>query len=192
MKYKRNVTKFHNTLVAVTLLIIVRVTAASGQEGTEAVDERQVQSIGLQEFLNRLKEEHPLFEKEKLTSEIFQSEQRRIVGAQDWNFASSLGYFSEEPVINFSGPDKTVGGSFSGGIEKIFWGTGSRLSTTVTTTSLKFTLPAEFGSFPTDYYQSQVALTYLHPLMKNRKGFLNRLQYNLIQFDIDASDIKIS
>lgn len=106
MKYKRNVTKFHNTLVAVTLLIIVRVTAASGQEGTEAVDERQVQSIGLQEFLNRLKEEHPLFEKEKLTSEIFQSEQRRIVGAQDWNFASSLGYFSEEPVINFSGPIK--------------------------------------------------------------------------------------
>ncbi|MCH8288959.1 MAG: TolC family protein, partial [Candidatus Marinimicrobia bacterium] len=191
MKYKRNVSKFHNRLVAVALLIMVGVTVAYGQESTVASDELQAQSIGLQEFLNQLKEKHPLFEKEKLTSEIFRTEQKSLAGVQDWNFATSIGYFSKEPVINFSGPDKTIGGSFNGGIEKIFWRTGGRLSTTLTTTSLKFTLPdlPEFAAFPTDWYQSEVALTYIHPLMKNRKGFLDRLQYNLMQFDIDASEI---
>ena len=189
MKYKRNVSKFHNRLVAVALLIMVRVTAAYGQESTEAADELQAQSIGLQEFLNQLKEKHPLFEKEKLTSEIFQTEQRSLAGAQDWNFTSSIGYFSEEPVISFASPTKTSGGSLSGGLEKTFWGTGARLSTTITTTSLKFALPMGFDAIPTDNYQSEIALTYIHPLMKNRKGFLDRLQYNLKQFDIDASEI---
>ena len=120
MKYKRNVSKFYNRLVAVTLLIIIRVTAAYGQESTEAADELQARSIGLQEFLNQLKEKHPLFEKEKLTSEIFRSRQQSLAGAQDWNFTSSIGYFSEEPVISFASPTKTSGGSLSGGLEKTF------------------------------------------------------------------------
>ena len=169
--------------------LILLFALMSNSTGVNAQESEISQTVTLTEFLNQLKNEHPLFTKENLTSEIFRARQQSLTGAQDWNFASSLGYFSNEPVINFSGPDKTVGGSFNGGIVKTFWGTGGRLSTTITTTSLSFTLPASFGAFPTDFYQSEVALTYIHPLMKNRKGFLDRLQYNLMQFDIDATEI---
>ena len=169
--------------------LILLFALMSNSTGVNAQESEISQTVTLTEFLNQLKNEHPLFTKENLTSEIFRARQQSLTGAQDWNFASSLGYFSNEPVINFSGPDKTVGGTFNSGIVKTFWGTGGRLSTTITTTSLSFTLPASFGAFPTDFYQSEVALTYIHPLMKNRKGFLDRLQYNLMQFDIDATEI---
>ncbi|MCH7886601.1 MAG: TolC family protein [Candidatus Marinimicrobia bacterium] len=179
-----------NSAVQIPTLILL-FALVSNASIANAQETESLQSVTLTEFLSQLKNEHPLFTKENLTSEIFRTRQQSLAGVQDWNFATSLGYFSQEPVINFSGPDKTVGGSFNSGIEKIFWGTGGRLSTTLTTTSLKFTLPdlPEFAAFPTDWYQSEIALTYIHPLMKNRRGFLDRLQYNLMQFDIDASEI---
>ena len=169
--------------------LILLFALMSNSTGVNAQESEISQTVTLTEFLNQLKNEHPLFTKENLTSEIFRARQQSLTGAQDWNFASSLGYFSNEPVISFASPSKTSGTSFSGGLEKTFWGTGGRLSTTITTTSLKFALPMGFEGIPTDNYQSEMALTYIHPLMKNRKGFLDRLQYNLMQFDIDATEI---
>ncbi|TFB10071.1 TolC family protein [Candidatus Marinimicrobia bacterium MT.SAG.3] len=169
--------------------LILLFALMSNSTGANAQESEISQTVTLTEFLNQLKTEHPLFTKEDLTSEIFRSRQQSLAGAQDWNLVSSLGYFSEEPVISFASPSKTSGTSFSGGLEKTFWGTGGRLSTTITTTSLKFALPMGFDAIPSDNYQSEMALTYIHPLMKNRKGFLDRLQYNLMQFDINASEI---
>ena len=177
-----------NSAVQIPTLILL-FALVSNASIANAQESEILETITLTEFLSQLKNEHPLFTKENLTSEIFRTRQQSLTGAQDWNFASSIGYFSDEPVISFASPTKTSGGSLSGGLEKTFWGTGARLSTTITTTSLKFVLPIGFDAIPTDYYQSEVALTYIHPLMKNRKGFLDRLQYNLMQFDIDASEI---
>jgi len=169
--------------------LILLFALMSNSTGVSAQESEIMQTVTLTEFLSQLKNEHPLFTKERLTSEIFRTRQQSLAGAQDWTLVSSVGYFSEEPVISFASPSKTSGGSFSGGLEKTFWGTGARLSTTITTTSLKFALPMGFDAIPSDNYQSEMALTYIHPLMKNRKGFLDRLQYNLMQFDIDVSEI---
>ncbi len=177
-----------NSVVQIPTLILLFVLVSNASIAN-AQESESLQSVTLTEFLSKLKTEHPLFTKENLASEIFRSRQQSLAGAQDWNFASSIGYFSDEPVISFASPEKTSGTSFSGGLEKTFWGTGGRLSTTITTTSLKFALPMGFDAIPSDNYQSEMALTYIHPLMKNRKGFLDRLQYNLMQFDIDATEI---
>ena len=183
MKFKEVKPVFQIPTLILLFALMSNSTLASAQES------EILETITLTEFLSQLKNEHPLFTKERLTSEIFRTRQQSLAGAQDWNLVSSVGYFSEEPVISFASPSKTSGGSFSGGLEKTFWGTGGRLSTTITTTSLKFALPMGFDAIPSDNYQSEVALTYIHPLMKNRKGFLDRLQYNLMQFDIDVSEI---
>ena len=183
MKFKEVKPVFRIRTLILLFALMSNSTLANAQES------EILETITLTEFLSQLKNEHPLFTKERLTSEIFRTRQQSLAGAQDWNLVSSVGYFSEEPVISFASPSKTSGGSFSGGLEKTFWGTGGRLSTTITTTSLKFALPMGFDAIPSDNYQSEVALTYIHPLMKNRKGFLDRLQYNLMQFDIDVSEI---
>ncbi|MCH8299351.1 MAG: hypothetical protein IIC39_02265, partial [Candidatus Marinimicrobia bacterium] len=183
MKFKEVKPVFQIRTLILLFALMSNSTLANAQES------EILETITLTEFLSQLKNEHPLFTKERLTSEIFRARQQSLAGAQDWNLVSSVGYFSEEPVISFASPLKTSGTSFSGGLEKTFWGTGGRLSTTITTTSLKFALPMGFDAIPSDNYQSEMALTYIHPLMKNRKGFLDRLQYNLMQFDIDATEI---
>ena len=183
MKFKEVKPVFRIPTLILLFALMSNSTIANGQES------EILETITLTEFLSQLKNEHPLFTKENLTAEIFRTRQQSLAGAQDWHLASSVSYFSEEPVISFASPSKTSGTSFSGGLEKTFWGTGGRLSTTITTTSLKFALPMGFDAIPSDNYQSEMALTYIHPLMKNRKGFLDRLQYNLMQFDIDATEI---
>ena len=158
MKVKALNSAFQIPTLILLFALVSNASIANAQES------ESLQTVTLTEFLSQLKNEHPLFTKENLTAEIFRTRQQSLAGAQDWNFASSIGYFSDEPVINFSGPDKTVGGMFNSGIEKVFWSTGGRLSTTLTTTRLSFTMPASFGNFPKDFYQRQVALTYIHPI----------------------------
>ncbi|MEE9553873.1 MAG: TolC family protein [candidate division Zixibacteria bacterium] len=43
---------------------------------------------------------------------------------------------------------------------------------------------------PNLYYQDQFTLAYVHPLLQNRNGFLDRFQYELKRFDIDFSEIQ--
>jgi outer membrane protein TolC len=48
-----------------------------------------------------------------------------------------------------------------------------------------------FETGPSKYYQNILAVTYTHPLLKNRGGFLDRLQYDLKQFDIDFLEVQV-
>lgn len=147
--------------------------------------------LSLNKYLNLLKERHPFFVKERLKPEIEKEKQSGFTGTKDWKVVSSFGLSTQEPAINFSGPDRTDALSFTGGVEKTFWATGGRLSASFSSTSLSFKLPTlpEFAGFPTNWYQSQFDLTYIHPILKNRSGFLDKLQHNLQQFDVDISEV---
>lgn len=146
------------------------------------------QTITLEEFLEQLKKEHPLFEKERITAQLERLEQNGYLGEQDWNLLSSITYSHEEPAIAFMGAEETDAFSLNSGIEKVFWKTGSRFSTSFTTSKVNMEIDPLYG-FPGSYYQSEFAITYIQPLWKNRSGFLNRLKYNLKQFDIDFSEV---
>lgn len=152
----------------------------------------QAQMITLDEFLNQLKQVHPLFEKERLTAQIEKEEQNSFLGDQDWNVFSSVNFLHEEPAIAFSGPERTNALSVNGGVERVFWKTGGRLSASFSASRADIKLDPAFASFgfPNTFYQNELAVTYVHPLLKNRNGFLDRLQYDLKQFDIDFSDVQ--
>ncbi len=151
----------------------------------------RAQTVTREAFLDRLKEVHPLFEKEELTARIESEDQSSLLGAEDWNVFSSLYYSHEEPTITFSGPDKTDAVAFEGGMERAFWSTGGRLSASYSTSVASIELPPVFGEFPIPdrIYQNRFAVTYTHPLMRNKRGFLDRLQYDLKQYDIDFSEV---
>lgn len=42
---------------------------------------------------------------------------------------------------------------------------------------------------PDSYYQNQIGISYTYPLMQNRGGFLDRLGYDLKEYDADYSEI---
>ena len=176
---------FRSIQVIICFSFITSVTADSINA------QENYKSITLNEYLNQLKEKHPFFVKENLRPEIAKEILSGLTGAEDWKVVSSLGFSTQEPAINFSGPDRTDALSFTGGFEKTFWATGGRLSASFSSTSLNFTLPAlpEFSTFPTEWFQSQFDLTYIHPILKNRSGFLDKLQHNLQKFDVDISEV---
>lgn len=145
-------------------------------------------TITQEEFLAHLTQTHPLFEKEKLAAQIEQEERRSYLGNQDWNVLSSFFFSHEEPSIAFAGPERTNAFSVSGGVERLFWKTGGRLSATFSSVHANLKIDPLFG-FPDSYFENRLAVSYIHPLLKNKNGLLDRLQYDLKQFDIDISEI---
>jgi hypothetical protein len=148
-----------------------------------------VQTITLDKFLDKLKQSHPFFDKEKLTAQIEQQEQNSLMGAQDWNLIASANYSHEEPAITFAGPDRTDAIFLNGGVERLFWATGGRFSASVSLGYAHLDIIPLYN-IPDDLFQNRVSVSYSHPLMKNRKGFLDQLQYELKQYDIDFSEIR--
>lgn len=147
------------------------------------------QTITQKAFLNQLIESHPVFEKEKLSAEILREDQKSLSGVRDWTVFSSLGYSHEEPDIAIAGPEKTDAFSVSSGVEKLFWKTGGRLTASFTASYAKIKIDPLWG-FPNTFYQNRIDLSYRHPLLKNKKGFLDQLAYKLKQYDIDFSEVQ--
>ena len=146
-------------------------------------------TITQDQFLKQLKELHPLPEKEKLTAQIEKEEQASLLGTKDWNLFSSLNYYHEEPVIAYAAPERSDAFSLDTGVERLFWKTGGRFSASLSSSSANIELDPLYG-FPDTFYQNQLTLSYTHPLWKNRKGFLDRLQYDLKQFAVDFSRVQ--
>ncbi len=147
------------------------------------------QTITQDEFLNLLIKTHPLFEKEKLTTQIEKEEQNSYLGAEDWTFFSAANYSHLEPAIAYAGPEKMDTFSVDGGLERLFWKTGGRLSASFSSSLSYIKIDPVFG-FPDHFYQNQFSITYTHPLLQNKKGFLDRLQHNLKQYDVDFSEVR--
>jgi hypothetical protein len=147
------------------------------------------QTISLEEFLDQLKQAHPLFKKERLAAQINKAEQDGYLGDRDWRVFSSLNLMHEEPAMASTGPEKTNAIAFEGGVERLFWRTGGSLSMSFSTSRADIKIDPMYG-FPDPFYQNKLEVSYVHPLMKNRNGFLNQLQYNLKKFDIDFSEVQ--
>jgi outer membrane protein TolC len=147
------------------------------------------QTITREDFLDRLKQVHPIFEKEELTAQIESEKRSSLRGAEDWNIFSSVNLSHEEPAIAIAGPEETDAISFEGGIERSFWRTGGRLSASYSAFRASLEIDPLFG-VPDLFYQNQLAVTYTHPLLRNKKGLLDRLQHDLKQYDIDFSEVR--
>jgi outer membrane protein TolC len=148
-------------------------------------------TITQDEFLDMLKSSHPFFEAETLKPRIVEEERKTLAGAEDWNVFSALGFSHEEPAISFAGPERTDALSFSGGVNRLFWKTGGRFSASYSTGRADLDL-GNFIGFPSTIYQQEVAFGYRHPLMRNKGGFLDKLEYNLKRYDVEISDVRSS
>lgn len=149
----------------------------------------RAQTITQEEFLDQLRQVHPMFEKEKMTSQIEKENRSSLLGAQDWNLLSSISFSHEEPSIAVAGPERTDALYVSGGVERAFWGTGGRLSASFSSTRASLKIDP-LWRFPDSFYENRLAVSYAHPLMRNKNGFLDRLQYNLKRFDVDFSEVQ--
>lgn len=145
-------------------------------------------TITQNEFLDRLKKTHPLFVREKLASQVEEMRRQGYLGSRDWVIGSSVFYSHDEPIFAVAGPEKIDALSLNGGIEKALWSTGGRLSVTFSSAYADLKIDPFMG-IPDSYFENYLSVSYAHPLLRNSGGSLDRLQYELAEFDVDLSYI---
>ena len=157
------------------------------------------QTITLDEYLDRIYRVHPFFEKESLSVEIESRAQEGLLGAEDWNL-SGTSYYSHQKLLASSAfsPDRLDALGFDAEAERAFWKTGGRLSLSWSSQFSDQKLPQivipSLGSIPTgpsEFYQHKVYASYTQPLLQNYGGKLDRLAYELSEYDIDFTEVQI-
>jgi len=147
------------------------------------------QPVTLESFLARLRESHPLISKERLQTDVEKRSQQALQGAEDWMIRSQVGFSHEEPALSFSGPERTNSLFLEAHADRALWSTGGRVSASFSSGAAGI-LP-RFG-FSMPLYQHSIDISYVHPLLRNTGGSLDRLAFDLKQFDIDVSDLSAS
>lgn len=159
------------------------------------------QTISMSEFFGSVQKTHPFFVKESLSAEIETKGQERFLGAQDWLVRSSPYFLYQKPIsAGAFYPEEitVVGGGIA--LEKVFWSTGGRLSLSWTSDytdqvipDMVIPIPPEdvvIPAGPSKIYTNKVYLTYSQPLLQNFRGKLDRLEYELRQYNIDFAEIQ--
>jgi len=155
------------------------------------------QTVTLDEFLTLAKQNHPFFIKEAISSEIEKKVQERYLGAEDW-VASASPYVAHQIPIStgpFS-PERIDILGLGGSVERSLWKTGGRLSFSWSSQFWDQKIPSiEFMGIsipggPARFAQHKISAVYSHPLMQNRGGKLDRLEYELSEYNIDFAKLQ--
>ena len=158
------------------------------------------ETVTLEEFLENIQQTHPLFAREALSPEIQMRARERFLGAEDWIVSSSPFYAYQKPLSTSAfSPERInmIGGEL--GIERAFWNTGGRLSLSWSSDYTDQKIPEiviplgpstvlEIPTGTAEFYQNKVYLTYSQPLLQNFRGKLDRLYYELGEYDVASAE----
>ncbi len=161
----------------------------------------QAETISLENFLEDIQRDHPLFKSESLTPEIERVNRERLLAAKDWFVNSSLAYAYSKLIERgpFT-PDETDNLSLSGNAQRSLWSTGGDLSMGLTMSLTDqelpgITVPGPDGPQSIDVgpgrlYENRLTVNYTHPFWRNSGGLLTRLDYEASEYTVDASQIQ--
>jgi len=152
----------------------------------------RAESISLDEFLQIVAANHPLFEGESLKPEIEASARNRYLTGQDWLLQASPSYFHAKPVVTSPFSPTTIDEiDLMASMERSFWNTGGRLSLDWQSRLTEQSFPAfDFSVGASRLYTNRIGIGYTQPLLKNRGGTLDRLEYDLAGYDIKTADLE--
>jgi len=171
--------KFH-----VVLMILFLLTLSLNVMGQDVITGSP---ITLAEYLDRVKDKHPFFEKESLNAEIDRREGESLLGGQEWVFALQPFYNRfGEVTVSPAGGAHNVGGEIS--LSKSVWETGGQLELGFQSDYTR-TEGMQSISLSPDLFTQSVSLSYIQPLLKNIGGDLYRLGYDLNQYNIKSSEV---
>ncbi|MGD8414330.1 MAG: TolC family protein [Candidatus Latescibacterota bacterium] len=153
--------------------------------------------LTLDAYLDRVQSTHPFFSAERLQPQIELERNKRFIGRQDWRLLADGRYQHVEPLPTSPfEPERVDILALDAGTDRLFWDTGSLLSvhwiSSLTDQNLpSFTVPGPDGTVeipigPSTYYRHILRATWSLPLLQNRGGELDRLDYDLSGFDVDA------
>lgn len=148
------------------------------------------ESITVDDFLSQVRQRHPFFIEQSLQPEIDAYEQERFLGDTDWILRSSPFVNFQQPIVaNTFSPDRITRTGLNAQAERAYWGNGGRLALAWESfyTDQKqpgIIIPSSTGPIaipvgPSTFYENRVMATYTYPLLQNRGGILDKLDYEL-------------
>jgi outer membrane protein TolC len=188
--------RLYSFSIAVLIAISMIAGPAAGQESVPVAD----RVMSLDDYLDRVKAVHPFFKARNMQPEIEQKQSDRFLGREDWRLGATGDLKHVEPLQTSPfDPERVDVFSLGAGVERLFWGNGSRLSvdwkSNVTDQTLPgFSIPGPGGPLdvplgPSTYYHNVLSATWSVPLMQNRGGVLARLEHDLSLFDVKTSEV---
>ncbi|MCP4137665.1 MAG: TolC family protein [bacterium] len=154
------------------------------------------EKLNLSEFITLIKKNHPFFKKEALTRQINKKEQKSLGGARDITLKASPYYQYSKPVADVGmddyTPTKTSTVGFKVEAEKSLWITGGKVALGWEGSKMNYSMNDSFTGTSTNnnYYQHKITLSYIQPILKNFRSILERLEYDLKDFDIAISGLQ--
>ncbi len=123
-----------------------------------------------------------------MSSDIERQQQQRFLGEEDWVVtANPLYRHQERSWGNAFIAEKENLLSLSVGMERLFWSSGSRVAVAYDYNRLNRRYAPPTGTF--DEHAHGISVTWSVPLLKNRNGLLNRLNYDLQAYNIDLAEV---
>ena len=147
-----------------------------------------VMRLSLERLLDMARETHPEIRGPALSPEIATEDQESVSGDQDWRVAvSGEAYYVKPPPSPVPGtPDRDWRFGLAAEAIKPFWNSGSRL-TLGASSGYRDSL---FAIDSLSQFQNRLFAEYSISLMRNARGVLDRLAFDLAGFDIDLSTIE--
>jgi outer membrane protein TolC len=144
--------------------------------------------IGLDEYLELVKSTNPFFTKEDLSVTVEKKGAESLLGAQDWLFSvtPSYDYLGEASAPDYGGQKRIHHLSLAAGLNRELWSTGGRLGLGFSTGYTDSDSLLGNGM----YFKHGFSASYTHPLLKNSKGTLDRLAYELSGYSIDLTEVR--
>jgi outer membrane protein TolC len=86
--------------------------------------------------------------------------------------------------------DKLSQIQINGSLQKKFWKTGGRLSASYSSAYADQDYRTLYSGNPSELFRQQLSLTYSYPLLRNKSGILDRLEYELAAYAVDFTEIR--
>ncbi len=170
-------------------LLLLLISSANGQ------------TVSLEQLLDTVKIRHPLIQQQELNPEIEKVRRSRIKSTDSWYIAGGPSFFYSKPIQTSSfSPDRIEEYSLSANMERSLWSTGGDLSLGFSSSLTEqkipvFTVPGpdgttSFSPGSNRIFENRLSISYLQPLMRNRGGTLDRLDYDLSEYQVDISTVQ--
>ncbi len=144
--------------------------------------------LSLERLLGMARNTHPEIQGRALSPQIAQETQNGLVGTQDWNLSVSGESYYEKPLPSPvpGTPDSDLQFGLAAELTKANWNSGSRI--TLGASSGYRDSSFIFDSF--SQFQNRIFAEYSVSLMRNARGILDRLAFDLAAYDIDIVQIE--
>lgn len=146
-------------------------------------------TIKLESLLERAVERHPLIKSEEALVRIAEARRESLLGFQDWTTSlTAQTSYNESIGIGLPGEIADDRGVYiEAALKRASWSNGSRLE--VRARSGFSTVTPRLGSQNLSQYRNEVGMTYSMPLMRNARGILDRLAYDLAEYEIEMTKL---